>query len=137
MKENVLGRIAALLLMVIVAALTVAVATGCGAKEKPSDTVEKFYILLSERKFNEAYGLLAYEGKTKILMDEEYFVSNAEKQTPQGRTLTAFSVISETEDGDNARVRFSATFQEPDKEPQTNEVETRLVKVDGKWKIIY
>lgn len=136
MKAIVLGRISALVLTVIMTGLLMMAATGCGVQEKPSDTIEEFYILLSERKFSEAYNLLASDSKTKKAMSEEVFVQSTDKQTPQGLALTSFSVISESEDGDRAKVKFSVTFEEPGKEPRSNEVEAELVKEDGRWKIV-
>lgn len=140
MKENTLGRLlgrfSALALAALIVALLLAAASGCGTKAKPSETLEQFYILMAERKFGEAYSLLASESKTRKLMTEEVFIQTMEKQTPQGLAVTAFSVLSESEEGDRAKVKYSVTIQEPDKEPRSNEAEAELALEDGKWKLL-
>lgn len=136
MKKNLSGRVSALLLTAMMIALFVVAASGCGTKAKPSETLEQFYILMTERNFSEAYDLLASESQTRKLMTREVFVQQMEKQTPQGLALTAFSVSSESEEGDRAKVKYSVTIQEPDKEPRTNEAEAELALEDGKWKLL-
>lgn len=137
MKERAVASIVVLVTIAVLVALTPVLVTGCGVEQQPGDVVEQFYVLLTERKFSEAYALLASDSRLRKTFTEDMFVSKMETETPRDSAVTAFEVVEENEEegGDRMRLKCSVTIQEGDMEPQANTLEVELVQEDGQWKI--
>lgn len=137
MKERAVASIVVLVTIAVLVALTPVLVSGCGVEQQPGDVVEQFYVLLTERKFSEAYALLASDSRLRKTFTEDMFVNKMETETPRDSAVTAFDVVEEKEEegGDRMRLKYSVTIQEGDMEPQANTLEVELVQEDGQWKI--
>lgn len=132
MRRHIWKLTAMMVLAILLAAPLLA--TGCGS-ESPSPVTEKFIRTMSDRKFAEAYDMLA-EGSPARTVSREEFVSLSEANFPAGLTFENIKIIDERIDGNKATVKWSAVTKQPNTPDENTEQELSLVQGDdGNWKV--
>lgn len=124
-----------LLAVLALAAFMALFAAGCG-DDSPGDVVKEALEKTSDRDFDEVYDMFAKDSSMRKYNSKEEYVENAKKNMPEGASISDIEILEEKIDGDNATVRFKATFKAPDEPDDTDEETAKLVKEDGEWKIV-
>lgn len=127
------GRTALVLSMILLAAILMSAAYGCGGNT-PSSAARDMVQMLSDRQFGEAYDSFSSVSPVREIARED-FIAQMESSLPEGTTITEFSVTEEKIDGDKATVNWQAKVNMPNEEEQPLDDSFSAVKEDGTWKI--
>lgn len=114
-------------------ALLVLSITACSSFDSPSTVVKHFYEYVAAGKVNDAYELIAKDGK---LMLQKYgggvsALSDSTQKLKGKGGLESIKIKSEEITGDTAEVEFSLTYGNG----TTKNDNEKLVKENGSWKI--
>lgn len=110
---------------------------GCSNSKapKPSETVKRYYDLLSKKQFSKAYDLIL-PGNPPVITKEEYI--NELKKLDKKFSLKEVKVVNEEIKGDQAEVTVEIT--ELDKQQGfivTSQAKISLKLIDSKWYLIW
>lgn len=127
------GHLALAFSMILLAAVLMPAAAGCGGNT-PSSAASDMVQMLSDRQFGEAYDAFSSASPIREIKRED-FISQMEASLPEGTTITEFAVTEEKIDGDKATVSWKAKVNIPNAEEQPLDDSFSAVREDGTWKI--
>lgn len=128
-KRMVAGvALAAVLLVLLAAPLSV---LGCGGSD-PGQAAQQFLNLMNDRKFGEAYDLLA-SGSPARSISREDFVSMSEANFPPDLRLGNIRIAEQKVEGDKATVKWTAITKQANTPDENTEQELSLVKENDQW----
>lgn len=126
-------RLSAVLVLIVALSSGVLLISGCGSPG-PGAVTEQFIKHMNDRKFGDAYDMLASESPARRGSRDD-FVSDSEANFPESLKFEDIKIIEEKIDNDRATVKWSAISRQPDTPDENTEQELSLINQDGDWKV--
>jgi len=110
--------------------------TSCSSPSSPGDTVKAFSYAMEQGNVDEVISILASNEKDLTKEDREKLsalVASAKENIEENGGIKSIEILEETtnEDGINAKVKYETTYGDG----KTEKVETKLIMLDGSWKV--
>lgn len=112
--------------------------TSCSTSS-PGDVIKKSYDLIKAEKYEAVTELYVKKGGEKLSKDEAkkveglFGMAASEMQKKDGYKSITIENEEISEDGDSAHVEYTIEYKNGDNEQQ----DSKLLKVDGKWYILF
>ena len=112
--------------------------TSCSTSS-PGDVIKKSYDLIKAEKYEAVTKLYVKKGGEKLSKDEAkkveglFGMAASEMDKKEGYKSITINNEEISEDGDSAHVEYTIEYKNGDKEEQ----DSKLLKVDGKWFILF